>query len=178
MSDSSPGTTDQTHRARAARWVLTALLGAILLNAPVYLWTVHRQGGVALGTLPEPGRYYLVENRLIRMQPQPDPKDPKHGTSVDRQTWIFNLYYTLASRLSFVLGLGCFLVLLAEALYRQYFRRGREGATGQPGDSAKWFALSVLVSFFALVAWEVGGQAVKDFHMSHLRYSLIQKGNL
>jgi hypothetical protein len=176
VSDSSPNLPEPTHRGRVLRWVLAGLLGAILLNTPIYLWVVNRQGGVALGTLPERGRYYLVENRLIQMQPQRDPKDPANGTAVDRRTWIFNLYYSAASRLSFVLGLGCFLALMGDTLYRQYFRKGREGPAGQPGDSAKWFALAVLVAFFSLVAWEIGGKTVNNFRMSHLRDSLIQKG--
>jgi hypothetical protein len=156
--------------------VLVFFLTAVILNAPVFLWVTHKQGGLALGTLPRPGKYYVVPQRMIRIEPLRRPTDPRAGTPVDRQTWRFNLYYSLASRLSFVLGLGCFLLLMGSTLYRQYFQRGPEGPTGRPGDAAKWFAIATLGAFFALVAWQIGGRTLREFQTSYRQYQTIRQG--
>jgi hypothetical protein len=172
VNDTAPA----DERSSAAAWFVWAIvylvLVATLINAPIYTWTLHRQGGTALGTEPDRGGYYLLHRRMI--QTQADAAGGQATTTVDRDTWVFNLYYTAASRLSFVLGFGCFLLVMGRTLVRQYFAAGPDETRGRPGRFSLRFAAVVVAAFFALVAWEIGGSTVRVFLHSYTIHNKLQ----
>jgi hypothetical protein len=164
-------------RSSPAIWLAWAMvyvvLAATLVNVPIYIWVLRRQGGTALGTQPARDSYYLVQRRLIRARTDDDRGDQPAATPVDRHTWAFNLYYTAATRLSFVLGLGCFLLVLGRVLVGQYFTGGQDETQGRPGRFSLRFAAVVVAAFFALVAWEIGGRTVREFMHSYSIYNSL-----
>lgn len=110
-------------------------------------------GGIAPGTVPTAENFFVTS----------------HGnkTTVDEQTWLTSLFYSTATGLEAVIGLGCIFFLTA----RYILRKSREKQRMKPAVQRVF--LTVMAVFYLL--WAALGfyVIIRDFAISWKAYCRI-----